>query len=411
MKRNISIVLIVLLFGGVYVTMAQNITWIELSSLFGLAKPFRQGHSAAMTTFGRMVSFSGLDNTLTGSPRVTRFNYLTTSQLQILQDNPATDRLSRQLCGFGTYNNSRLVVHGGLVGGIASKELIVFDIPGGVWLPVNTSLDDPDHNDANHFTFASEAPAAAIDQQGGYLWLFGGKSTILNLNAITRVDLNTYRFYQVNSSNEPPSRRHGCAMAFYNDGFLLFGGRDALDENEPHEYFNDLYRFESGAFLAPTNTGPSARAFVASALRKDGVTWVIFGGQDMTTPFNDVWALNLGTRAWSQINPNGTPPTIRSKAVGVSLQWNDEDSILFYGGADNQGGSLNSFWKLQLVTASGGPITPPPDLDQDADVTDELTGTTAPPPPVSSSVASSSVGPILPEDAAASVLVSWCSWL
>jgi hypothetical protein len=402
----------------------QAQTWRELSSLFGVAKPFRQGHAAIMTTFGRMASFSGLDNTLTGSRQVSRYNYLSNSQLQILPDVPANEKPSRQLSGYATWGDQYLVQYGGLVGGQNSKELIIFDVNAGSWVPnVTTFLTNPTFNIENHFVFGTESPSAAIDQTG-FLWLFGGRSTILQLNFLTRVNLNTYEFIQVNltTTTNQPSRRYASAMAYYSNALWLFGGRQGLGSNPVQDlaYFNDLKKFNTGtnSWSAPTATGspPSARAYMATCILKDGITWILFGGLNDAsgagTAFDDVYRFDLSSAngAWTAINAPNPPDPGRFKLVAVHLGWDGEDSVLFHGGSDLAGGSLNNFFKLEIVTNNTSPNPPPADLDQDADVADQNSGTSTP-PPSSSSVSSSEPPIVLPEDEAASALTSWLSLL
>lgn len=422
--RKFAVVLVALLF---CIGVVHGDTWRELSSLFGVPKPFRQGHAAIMTTFGRMASFSGLDNTLTGSKQVSRYNYLSNSQLQILDDLPVNERASRQLSGYGSYQDRYLVQYGGLVGGQNSKELIIFDVQAGLWRSnISTFLTDPTFNIENHYTFGSESPAAAIDEAGNALWLFGGRSTIFQLNFVTKVDLSNhpnYEFIQINltSTTDQPERRYASALTFYIDRLYLVGGRKGLGSNPVQDlgYFADTRRFDIGTStwtsISHAN-GPSARAYAATCVLKDGTTWVHFGGlNELANPSNptfaDVFKYNLAAETWSgAITVPGDPsaPSGRFKLVGVHLGWAGEDSVLFHGGSDAIGGSLNNFWKLEIVTNNTSPNPPPPDLDQDADVIDP--GTTIPPPSSSSVVPSSSEPPLIIEDGAAAALASWLSW-
>lgn len=421
--QKFGLILLFLVCCGFYISLAEE--WIELSSLFGVAKPFRQGHSAIMTPFGRMVSFSGLDNTLTGSQKVTRYDYLTNSQLNILQDVDSTNKPSRQRSGYGCWQERYLVQFAGSVGGQNSKELLIFDSVQGIWFNnVTTSLGvNPTYNTENHFVFGTQSPSAAVDNDGDNLWVYGGLSTILNLNFVTRIDLTTYEFFQINLTNtdNQPLRKHAAAMAYSNNFLWLYGGRKVLGADQDIEVYNELRRFDiaARAWAAPaaTGTAPSARAFMATCVLKDGVTWILFGGSNdqpgPTTVYNNVYRFTMtGNGAWSTISPTGTPPTGRDKLVAVHLGWDGEDSVLFHGGADAQGGSLNAFWKLQITSNGTGPVEPPPTLDQDADVADDNSVTNVPPSSSSSVSATSSTGPVqIIEDEAATTLTSWLSLL
>jgi hypothetical protein len=128
--------------------------------------------------------------------------------------------------------------------------------------------------------------------------------------------------------------------------------------------------------------------------------------------YNDVYTLDLAApTAWSLVGLSGTPPSPRDRIVGVHLGWPGEDSVLIYGGADDDGGSINEFWKIQLISSGSAPNPPPPAPSSGSVPNNNDFGDTNVVPTDVESSSSSSAPLVQPQDAAASALTSWISLL
>lgn len=102
--------------------------------------------------------------------------------------------------------------------------------------------------------------------------------------------------------------------------------------------------------LSPTGAPPGPRSSPVAIYDSPRDRLVFFGGLDGSgDPKNDVWALALGSPAWSQLSVSGTPPSLR---VGSSAIYDPSRQrlVLFAGGTGAP--NLNDTWALTL---SGSP--------------------------------------------------------
>jgi hypothetical protein len=142
-----------------------------------------------------------------------------------------------------------------------------------------------------------------------------------------------------------------------NDVMLLFGGSDdtdaALAETWTYDTTND-----SWTQLTPTNS-PPARTYAQMVYTGTGTNTEIylFGGNDGTTYYNDVWRYDGSD--WTQVSTNGTPPAARTHhAIAYD---SDNDTILLFGGRDATSTLLADTWQLDVgdndtwrqITSSG----------------------------------------------------------
>jgi hypothetical protein len=108
------------------------------------------------------------------------------------------------------------------------------------------------------------------------------------------------------------------------------------------------------AQLSPTGTAPGARAAMVAVYDPDRQTMIVFGGgtTQPTNAYNDVWSLDLSTAqgAWSQITPSGTPPAARRYAGGMYDPTNKQ--LLVFGGEDGSQ-DYNDVWALSLDPTPG----------------------------------------------------------
>jgi hypothetical protein len=117
------------------------------------------------------------------------------------------------------------------------------------------------------------------------------------------------------------------------------------------------YDFKCQSFSKVDFTdGPGGRTRGASIYDPDGDRMIIFGGRyrkataGTYTVYNEVWALDLSTLAWSQIMTTGTPPAARSSTAGV-YDASSKSLVIFGGNTSTNGAAfspLNDLWSLDL---------------------------------------------------------------
>ncbi len=92
--------------------------------------------------------------------------------------------------------------------------------------------------------------------------------------------------------------------------------------------------------LAPTGLSPAPREDHTWVITPDGATAYLFGGRDGDTIFDDLWAYDLATDAWSQVTDAGTGPAAR---FGHNAAWADGIGLVVFGG---QGSAdfFNDLW-------------------------------------------------------------------
>ncbi|HET7867348.1 MAG TPA: kelch repeat-containing protein [Burkholderiaceae bacterium] len=161
----------------------------------------------------------------------------------------------------------------------------------------------------------------------------------------------------------PSARSTPVTVALEGDVFLFGGVKDDFAAFQ-NTFFNDLYRYDVRANtwvpLAPAGALPPARAFaagVAVPLRR----WVVvFGGSryepDFSgfTAYDDLWAYDLGTRAWRQLRSVTPGPVGRS---GPAM-WLAGDQLFVFGGIDAGFQPLNDLWRYDLLLRAWTQLIP-----------------------------------------------------
>jgi hypothetical protein len=160
------------------------------------------------------------------------------------------------------------------------------------------------------------------------------------------------------SGSAPAARRNASAILDpVGNSMVIFGGFSA-------GYRNDIWAFDLGTEtwedLTPASgPAPAPRLFPASVYDPDGHQMITWSGQGPGVFFNDVWAFDLDTGAWSQYSPAGGPPAIR---YGVGYTWDPKArDLVTFAGFTNQG-RFHDVWRFndQSVTWSDvSPVTNP----------------------------------------------------
>jgi hypothetical protein len=221
-------------------------------------------------------------------------------------------------------------------------------------------------------TFAS---TAIYDPLRDRMVVFGGECR----NDVWALSLaGSTAWAQLNPAGTPPIGRmmHTAIYDPVRDRMLVFGGLDCSGEH------NDVWALSLAGSTAwtqlnPTGVPPSGR-WIHTAIYDPALDrMIVFGGQDgpYASNFrNDVWALSLrGTPAWTQLTPDGTPPSQRGSHTAI---YDPAHFRMVVFGGDN-GVHFNDVWALSLarstawvqLTLAG---TPPSERDRHTAIYDPV---------------------------------------
>jgi hypothetical protein len=212
--------------------------------------------------------------------------------------------------------------------------------------------------------------AGTLSADGRSFVLFGGDTALpvcgqtpkrAHVGDTWLLDTTCGGWTEVSAMGGPSARaRHAMALDANRSRALLFGGRTRVGSSGPYTLFNDLWAFDfttkAWTELPTTGSGPSARANSAMAVAGDRL--LVFGGSTDTsgltfTPTNDTYALELTTGAWTKLATIGGPPPARlfhSFAVDPSGAY----AYVYSGGDKNAftGPFLTDLWTLEIGKAA-----------------------------------------------------------
>ncbi|XP_036896115.1 kelch domain-containing protein 4 [Sturnira hondurensis] len=176
------------------------------------------------------------------------------------------------------------------------------------------------------------------------LILFGGeyfngqKTFLYNELYVYNIRKDTWTKVEIPS---PPPRRcaHQAVVVPQGGGQLwIFGGEFASPDGEQFYHYKDLWVLHLATKTweqVRSPGGPSGRSGHRMVAWKRQL--ILFGGFHESTRdyiyYNDVYAFNLDTFAWSKLSPSGTGPTPRS---GCQMSVTPQGSIVVYGGYSKQ---------------------------------------------------------------------------
>jgi predicted small integral membrane protein len=203
--------------------------------------------------------------------------------------------------------------------------------------------------------------SAIHDPVRDHMVVFGGSGGPSDLNDVWALSLaGTAVWTQLTPSGTPPSERAGHSAIHdpVRDRMVVLGG---VSDTSSTYALNDVWSLSLAGTpawtqLTPSGTPPSARGYHTAIYDPVRDRVVVFGGHDLGSYLNDVWALSLGgTPAWTQLIPSGTPPSPRDwhRAIYDPVR----DRMVMFGGWS--GFDLNDAWALSLAgTPTWTQVTP-----------------------------------------------------
>uniref|UniRef100_A0A7S4NJX9 Uncharacterized protein n=2 Tax=Guillardia theta TaxID=55529 RepID=A0A7S4NJX9_GUITH len=163
--------------------------------------------------------------------------------------------------------------------------------------------------------------------------VFGGTGKQGNLNDCYELNVLEMRWSILFQSGDVrPSPRHGHTMTqtSQEEVAILFGGAGA-------GFFNDLFLFDcrTGRWSLPPQHGapPAPRAFHSTCALDRNNRMFIFGGQNGSANFNDMYDFDMETMTWTFVQTTGILPSPR---WGHSAVVQGMDTMIVFGGAGDQ---------------------------------------------------------------------------
>jgi len=156
----------------------------------------------------------------------------------------------------------------------------------------------------------------------------------------------TWTVLDVNS----PNMRSGYAMAYDTDQqrIIAYGGRTGFPN---FDNINETWAFDykSGTWenLEPANT-PVWRSMHSIVYDPVGKRTLMFGGNDFTRAFNDLWEYDFDQNTWTEISPDISPTPRQMHGMIFNP---DRGSVILVGGRRANGGAFfNDTWEFRSST-------------------------------------------------------------
>jgi hypothetical protein len=190
--------------------------------------------------------------------------------------------------------------------------------------------------------------AAVFDPVGRRLVIFGGVGAGGHLNDTWAFDLATASWTRLETRGTPPPARlgHDAIYDALGHRMIVWAGQDE------GRFFNDVWALDlqSAAWRelqAPAR--PQARYGSASIFDPLERRLVTFAGfTDLSRRFQDTQALDLDTETWEELTPPGEKPEVRCLLTAAYDA--AERRMLVYGGQRN--GPLADLWAFDLGARS-----------------------------------------------------------
>jgi len=194
---------------------------------------------------------------------------------------------------------------------------------------------------------AREDHTLTVDADGAAAWLFGGRDGGRAFGDLWRLDLATDTWQRMDPPGDRPAKRFGHTATWLSGvGLVVFAGQAGP------RFFDDLWAFDpaTGAWSALPGDGrrPEARYGTCAAVGPDGRLWISHGFT-ASGRFGDTRAWDPGTGRWTVETPaDGTVPVDRCLH---DCLWAPDGRLLLYGGQTTGVASLGDLWALDTAGA------------------------------------------------------------
>lgn len=203
---------------------------------------------------------------------------------------------------------------------------------------------------------AREDHTWTLDPGGEIAYLFGGRDGATVFDDTWAFDLAAEAWLRLEPPELPPARFGHEAAWVSGVGLVVFAG-----QADASTFFNDLWAYDpaTGAWteLPAGGAQPTARYGSCASVGPDGRLWVSHGFTEDGTRFSDTRAYDFATSTWTDETPDGTRPVERCLH---GCWWTDEGGLALYAGQTTGVTALDDRWLLADGTWSRIEGTGPP---------------------------------------------------
>lgn len=273
--------------------------------------------------------------------------------------NPAGRPPARRAGASAVYDstNSRMIVFGGALGRSSPCEddtWVLSNANGAAGTPTWSSLTPVGSLPAVRWS-----QAAVYDPNSNRMIIFGGNNcfsgffndvwVLTNANGLG----GTPSWTQLSTLGTPPSPRANMPAVYdpTNNTLIIFGG-GGLNDVWTLSNANGLGGTPQWTQLQPSGSLPAGRSGQSATYDVSNNRMTIFGGNNGSAPFGDVWVLSGangidGTQAWTQLFPAGTVPAEPRDGHTAVYDPVTNNMIIFGGLIDAQEIPTNDVFVLQ----------------------------------------------------------------
>lgn len=177
---------------------------------------------------------------------------------------------------------------------------------------------------------------------GSEALLFGGRDGATVFGDLWSYDLATDTWSELFPAGGGPAARFGHEAAWVAGlGLVIFAGQSGAD------FFNDLWAYDPGSNawtqLPAGGDVPVPRYGSCASLGPDGRLWISHGFTSEGVRFSDTRAYDFAAGAWTDETPDGTRPVERCLH---GCWWTDDGSLALYAGQTTGTLALGDRWEL-----------------------------------------------------------------
>src|SRR5439155_86351 len=224
----------------------------------------------------------------------------------------------------------RVILFGGRdqSGGFYPNDTWAYDFEANTWTNMAPVVSPPGRS----------SPAVAYDSASSRVILFSGWN-YGTPNDTWAYDSNVNNWTRMDPPATPsPRSYHAMAYDSQSDRVILFSGYGLNGK-----YFDDTWAYDFNANKW-TNKDPfpkpPMRYCHATAYDAQSDRVILFGGDLAGGLFNDTWAYDFNTNAWTNLDPPAKPPVRYEHAMAYD---SGSDRLIMFGGAGSSG-YLNDTW-------------------------------------------------------------------
>ena len=158
------------------------------------------------------------------------------------------------------------------------------------------------------------------------------KSKPLTLSLLSSTIRKSYH------NSEHPSKRWGHSAIIYNNSMIIFGGRH-LQRSLSNIYSLDFSSL-TWSKMEPIGSIPLGRDSHTAVLYNNS-HMIIFGGNGLTSKFNDLWDFDITEYKWTKITTQGNTPCARDGHLSALIY---NKYMIIYAGLNEKDEVINDIF-------------------------------------------------------------------